>query len=116
MENQIASSTFKLAGAQFSKGNIFIDTNTIMLLLIFIALMLVAVALFGFVKYKRDKDNVPDGTTVDNLKKEVRFYSSDFNAINQRLKTLEDKQEGIDALHKSILELKGIIQGGKKDE
>ena len=117
MENQIANSTLKLAGSQVSNGYIFLDANSIILLLIFVALLLVALSLFGFVKYKRDKDNVPDGTTVDNLKKEVKFYSSDFNAINQRLNALEEKQEGIDALHKSILELKNIIvQGGNKDE
>lgn len=115
MENNIANSTFKFAGAHLVNG-ISIDFNSVILLLIFIALILIAISLFGFVKYKRDKDNVPDGTTVENLKKEVKFYSSDFNAINQRLKALEEKQEGIDALHKSILELKGIIQGGKKDE
>lgn len=115
MENQIINSTFKFAGSHLV-NDVNIDFNSIILILIFVALLLIAISLFGFVKYKRDKDNVPDGTIVDNLKKEVRFYSSDFNAINQRLKTLEDKQEGIDALHKSILELKGIIQGGKKDE
>ncbi len=115
MENQIIDSTFKFAGSHLVNG-INIDFNGFILILIFIALILVAMSLFGFVKYKRDKDNVPDGTTVDNLKKEVKFYSSDFNAINQRLKVLEEKQEGIDAIHKSILELKGIIQGGKKDE
>lgn len=116
MENQIVSSQFKLVGTHLSNNNICLDITSIILILIFIGLIVVAISLFGFVKYKRDKDNVPDSTTVDNLKKEVRFYSSDFNAINQRLKTLEEKQEGIDALHKSILELKDIIQGGKKDE
>ena len=116
MENQIVGSTFKLAGSQVSNGNIFLDTNSIILLLIFVALLLLAGSLFSFVKYKRDKNNVPDSTTVDNLKKEVEFYSSDFTAINQRLSTLEKKQDGIDALHKYILELKSIIQKGKEDE
>lgn len=115
MENNIANSTFKFAGSHLING-ISIDFNSAILLLIFLALILVAISLFGFVKYKRDKENVPDGTTVENLKKEVKFYSSDFNAINQRLKALEEKQEGIDAIHKSILELKYIIQGGNKDE
>ena len=115
MENQIIDSNFKYAGSHLVNG-VNIDFNSVILLLIFVALLLVALSLFGFVKYKRDKDNVPDGTTVDKLKKDVDFYSTDFENINVRLSTVEAKQEGIDALYKSIQELKAIIQGGGKNE
>lgn len=115
MENQIISSTFKFAGSHLING-VNIDLNSILLLLIFIALLLVAVSISGIVKYKRDKYNVPDSTTVENLKKEVKFYSSDFDAINQRLKIVEEKQVGINELYNSIMELKSIIKGGKKNE
>ena len=85
------------------------------MLLIFIALLLVAGAIFAFVKYKRDKENIPNSTTVDYLNKTVKYHSADFDTVNQRLSILEAKQEGIDALHKSILELKSMIQKGDEN-
>lgn len=115
MENQIVGSTLKFAGSQISNGNIFFDVNSIILLLIFISLLALAFSILAYVKYKRDKGNVPNGTTVDYLNKEIKYHSADLDAINQRLSIIEAKQQGIDALHKSILELKGIIQEGRND-
>jgi hypothetical protein len=110
MENQIISSQFRLAGAHLVNGVNF-DTNSVLLFLIFVALLLVAFSLFGFVKYNRDKNNVPSSTTVDKLKADVAYYTSDFEAINQRLKALEQKQDGIDAIHKGINEVKKMLRG-----
>lgn len=110
MQNSISNSQFDLDLANFGNGNIVIDMNTIALLLIFVALLLLSIAIFSYVRYKRDKDNVP---SLHRLEKKVDFYSLDFIRMNNRLQDLEDKSGNIDELHKSILELKSLIQRRK---
>lgn len=116
MENQISNSTLKLADSQMSNGNIFFDTNSILLFLIFVGLILVAFSIFKYVEFKRDEENIPDSKVVNNLVKDVSYITSDLKRFENRLKAVEKKNDGIEKVQKSILELKGIIQGGKKIE
>lgn len=106
MHNSISNSQLDLNLAQFGNGNIVFDLNTIALLAIFVALIILSAAIFAFVRYKRDKDNVPD---LLRLEKKVDFYSLDLIRLNNRLTELENKDFNVEELHKSILELKSLI-------
>lgn len=110
MQNSISNSQFDMDLSSFGNGNIVLDINTIALFLIFFALVFVGFAIFAFVNYKRDKDNVP---SLRKIEKKIDFYSLDFIRLNNRLQELEDKGDDINNLHKSILELKSLIQRRK---
>lgn len=108
MQNSITNSSIDVATmAHFGNGNVILDINSIALFLVFLALVFVGIAVFSYVNYVRDRDNVP---SLRKIEKKIDFYSLDLIRINNRLNELEDKGNGIEALQKSISELKSILR------
>ena len=92
--------------AHLGIGNIVVDFNTLAILFLGFALIVVAIAVISLIRYKRDKDNIPALHKIEN---KIDFYSLDLIRLNNRIRALEDKKIEIDELHKIILELKSLI-------
>ena len=92
--------------AHLGIGNVIIDFNTVALLILAVAIIILGVSIFQYIRYKRDKDNIPSLHKIEN---KIDFYSLDLIRQNNRVKALEDKKIEIDELHKVILELKSLI-------
>lgn len=111
MYNSITNSHIDNATlAHLGIGNIVLDTHNTVLLLIAVALFCLAFAIFHYIGYKRDKENIP---SLRKIEAKIDFYSIDLIRLNNRLKDLENKEYNIEALRKSISELKSLIQRRK---
>lgn len=71
------------------------------------AIVFLGFSIIYYVRYKRDKDNIP---SLRRIEKKIDFFSLDFIRLNNRIQELEDKSGNIEELHKSIIELKNLIQ------
>ena len=111
MFNSVTNSHIDNASlAHLGIGNIVTDANTVAIVFLGVALIIVAIAILAIVHYKRDKDNIPSLHKIEN---KIDFYSLDLIRINNRLRDLEDKERNLEELHKSINELKSLIQRRK---
>lgn len=107
MHNLITNSQIDNATmAHLGIGNVIIDLNTVALLILAFAIIILGVSIFQYTHYKRDKDNIPSLHKIEN---KIDFYSIDLIRLNNRIKALEDKKIEINELHKIILELKSLI-------
>lgn len=110
MENQIVNLQFKLLGTAFNNSNITIDLG---ILALAIGIILIAFAIFGIIRYLRDKNNIPDLKAIEVLQSDVKYNTRYIKSLEQRIEYLEDKDESVTELYKLVKELTILIKNKK---